>query len=465
MTDEPIIDDATVNFVAGPLDHFTVEKAGGGDIGAQLAGTPFDVRVTAQDANDNTVTGFPGPVGFTSNPSGGIPAGATSGAFTNGVLASHSITFGTPGNFTLTATRTAGGTESGTSNQFAIEAPPSAVDDGPSANSVPNDPFHTPFNTTFTLAAPGVMSNDDRGFPEGTVASFGGGDLGGSVTTNAGGSTVAPIPVVSNDDRFAGVAANNNGSLTVNENGSVSFTPPDGFTGVYDFRYRIENTRGTSDAVIRIAVGERPSAAGDTYSPQLVGNVPIDTDTTTDFSVTSNDGGSAKTLTVGTQNNGAAMLRNNVTNSRFKSNVSGAILTTFAGNSTHTVNVSGSRFTDNNMAVQLGAIENADVNFDINGNTVLRSQTNAIQVLAGSGTNAASNYRGSIRNNTIGDGTTDSGARDAFGIALEFNDAADAVVSVTGNNAAAVESFITGQNPCPGVTADATVANGACRKP
>jgi hypothetical protein len=295
MTDAPISDDAEVRFVPGPLDGFSVEKAGGGAIGPQLAGTPFDARVTAIDANDNTVESFIGTVGFTSTPSGGISAGATSGTFTNGVLASHSITFGTPGSFTLTAT---GDGESGTSNEFAVEAPPTAVNDGPTANSAPGDPYHTPFDNEFVLSAPRVMSNDTRGFPEATVVSFGGGDLGGDVTSRAAGDAV------SLDD---------GGSLTVNGNGSVNFTPPDGFTGEFEFQYRISNTRGTSDAIVRIAVGERPSATNDTYSTTLLGNVPIDTATASNFSVSGNDRGSEPELDVVSQSNGSATIRDNGT--------------------------------------------------------------------------------------------------------------------------------------------------------
>ncbi|HEX8673744.1 MAG TPA: hypothetical protein VF710_17745, partial [Longimicrobium sp.] len=75
---------------------------------------------------DNTVTSFADTVVFTTTPAGGITLGATSGAFTAGVLSSHSITMGTAGTFTLTATRK-GGTESGTSNSFQVQPSPTYV--------------------------------------------------------------------------------------------------------------------------------------------------------------------------------------------------------------------------------------------------------------------------------------------------------------------------------------------------
>jgi hypothetical protein len=103
------------------LHHFRIDSIGG-----QTSNLPFNVTVTAQDQYDNTVTSFADTVVFTSTPSGGITSGATSGAFTAGVLASHSITFGTSGTFTLTATRK-GGTESGTSNAFQVQPSPTYV--------------------------------------------------------------------------------------------------------------------------------------------------------------------------------------------------------------------------------------------------------------------------------------------------------------------------------------------------
>jgi hypothetical protein len=69
----------------GALNNFLVEAAGGGAIGTQTAGSSFNVRVTARDANANTVTGFTGTVDITST--GTLSAGSgTTAAFTAGVL-------------------------------------------------------------------------------------------------------------------------------------------------------------------------------------------------------------------------------------------------------------------------------------------------------------------------------------------------------------------------------------------
>jgi hypothetical protein len=296
------------NVTHGPLHHFLVEKAGGGPIGTQDKGTAFNVRVTAQDEYNNTVTNYTGTVGFTSTPAGGIGAGNTSGAFTAGVLSSHSIRFDTAGSFTLTATNIAGA-QSGTSNSFEVQSPPDAIADAPDSNSAPGQPLHALFSTaaspqTFTLLAPGVLSNDSLGSPVAAITFFGGGSLGGAVGDHAAGATVT---------------VGTGGSIQVNPNGSVSFRPANGFTGLFTFNYRLANVRGEDEAQVTIAVGERPSAANDTYSPQLVGNVPIDTTTSTQFNITTNDGGDAKVLAVTAQNNGTAAINSDGT-FRFRPN-------------------------------------------------------------------------------------------------------------------------------------------------
>jgi len=292
----PIVDTAEVTFTSAALSRFLVEAAAGGSIPDQLAGTPFNVKVTAQDTYGNTVTGFTGKVSFTTTPAVPIAVGAGPSAdFTAGVLASHAIRIDTVGDYTLTATRV-GGTEAGTTDTFQVQRGPTSVADGPTPTSVPGDPYHTAFNTAFVLPATGVMSNDTRGFPLATVASFGGDSLGGTVTDHAADGTPVGLP------------GHADGSLTVNANGSLSFTPPTGFTGLYVFKYRISNVRGTSDAQVTIAVGVRPTALGDTYPANVLGNVPINTATSTAFKVTANDAGDAKVVTLGGATNGSAVL-------------------------------------------------------------------------------------------------------------------------------------------------------------
>ena len=150
---------------------------------------------------------------------------------------------------------------------------------------------------------------------------------------------------------------------------------------------------------------------------------------------------------------GTAASSVDVTGSTFATNVANGIGTNFADASSHTLDVSGSSFTDNNIAVAIGVTEDADATFDIAGNTALRSKVNGIQVLAGATSTANAHVVGSITNNTIGDGSADSGARDLHGIAIEVNDDADAVIAVTGNQIRHVDQqgiFVDVRDPIPG---------------
>ena len=113
-------------------------------------------------------------------------------------------------------------------------------------------------NTLAVGAAPnGLLANDTLGTPAATVASFGGGSLGGAVTTNAAGATVA---------------LGGGGSLNVNANGSLNFTPAAGFTGAFTFNYRMGNGVGTSDGLVSIAVNQAPAITSANTTTFTVGS-------------------------------------------------------------------------------------------------------------------------------------------------------------------------------------------------
>ncbi len=161
----------TVN--AGALANFFVEAAGSGNIGAQIIGVPFNIRVTARDANNNTVASFSGAgntVNITST--GTLSAGSgTTTTFTNGVLASHSVTIANAGNFTLTATRTSNGAQSGTSNSFMVNK----------ANTATAIGTHTPSPSS---CGQSVMVNYTV-----SINGLGSGTPGGNVTVSDGTSS------------------------------------------------------------------------------------------------------------------------------------------------------------------------------------------------------------------------------------------------------------------------------------
>lgn len=142
----------------------------------------------------------------------------------------------------------------------SLKAAPLARSDSPATNSAPGSAFHAALNSALNIpAGSGLLANDFVGVPAAAITSFGGGSFGGSVTANA-----------------AGVAANNPavGSLTVNADGSLTFTPATGFNGTTTFQYRLANSVGTNDASVTLAIGVRPSAINDTLS--VSGNTLLD---------------------------------------------------------------------------------------------------------------------------------------------------------------------------------------------
>lgn len=105
------------------------------------------------------------------------------------------------------------------------------------------DSFTTPFNTTLSVNAPGVLANDDP---------------------NGGGGWVA----------FLG---NNvaNGTLTFTPDGGFTYTPNAGFVGTDTFSYRSQNNTGFSNfATVRITVGApaAPLPPTDLYAADIRGN-------------------------------------------------------------------------------------------------------------------------------------------------------------------------------------------------
>ncbi|MGE3277967.1 MAG: Ig-like domain-containing protein [Vicinamibacterales bacterium] len=126
--------------------------------------------------------------------------------------------------FTYTAADGHGGTATATVTVTVtpLNHPPVAVADS----------YTTAYNTTLTVAAPGVLGNDtDAEGPAGLVAQL--------------------------------VSAPTTGTLTLNGNGSFAFTPAGGFTGITSFTYRVSDGVATSDtATVTILVQEPTCEAG-----------------------------------------------------------------------------------------------------------------------------------------------------------------------------------------------------------
>ncbi|MFN2134607.1 MAG: hypothetical protein ACK2UK_01550, partial [Candidatus Promineifilaceae bacterium] len=110
-------------------------------------------------------------------------------------------------------------------------------------------------------AAGGLLADngngpDDLGTPAAQLFSYGGGDLGGSVTDNLAGQPVS----------LAG------GTLVVGSNGSWSLSGQPFQHGFYSFHYRLTNLAGGSDAEVRLMVKGPPVAQDDSLLIQVGSN-------------------------------------------------------------------------------------------------------------------------------------------------------------------------------------------------
>lgn len=291
-------DDVDVEFVFGAVHHFVVTGSDGNPIGQQSISTPFDIKIVAQDAQNHTVEDFAGTVDLISTPGGSL---GTSDPFTSGVLI-ESITLGSGNNYTITATLS-GDTESGTSNSFLVTAAPGGINDANSGTSSPGQAYHTAYNTQLSVAdgsAQDLLANDQLGFPAATISHV------GAVRCNNGTGTLnAAVDGVTQhaagfNISLAGYTGCGGGSLQVNADGSLVYTPSATYTGLIEFTYRLTNSGGTSDATVTLATGVRPTASNSTYGTNLIGNVPINTATSSNAIVTATgDNPSFSTTSVG----------------------------------------------------------------------------------------------------------------------------------------------------------------------
>ena len=185
-----------------------------------------------------------------------------------------------------------GGVDSSAQCSFDITvqapgAPPVAVDDpngGLPANSAPSGPnahpYHTALNTQLNVpdGSDDLLTNDTLGTPTASIFGYG-------TTSNPTAQTTIGQPT----------ATDQGGTVTVFANGSFTYDPPSAtFTGLDQFAYRLQNTQGSDDANVTVAVGFRPQALAD--SRTATGNVRINT-STIPFSVLDNDQGDQISVT------------------------------------------------------------------------------------------------------------------------------------------------------------------------
>ncbi len=137
---------------------------------------------------------------------------------------------------------------------------------------------------------------------------------------------------------------------------------------------------------------------------------------------------------------GTASVTVSVTGSTFTQNQAAAFLGSFAGSGAHDVTVSNDVFRDNGKAVSLGSNGSTDLTFSVVGNTeIVRSQSNALELLGSSDSTSAMQLSGTFASNVIGDGTPDSGSRDLNGIAIDLRGDERSILAVNGNSISNVD--------------------------
>lgn len=101
------------------LRSFRVEAVASGNIGTQVTGTNFNLKITALSPAGTTDTTFTGTVVLSST--GSLSAGSgTTATFVAGVLVSTTVRISNTGTFTITATETGSTNNVGVSNSFVV---------------------------------------------------------------------------------------------------------------------------------------------------------------------------------------------------------------------------------------------------------------------------------------------------------------------------------------------------------
>ena len=81
----------TIGFKSLPLNDFLIQTTSDGNIGTQIAGQSFNIKITARDATGATVTDYASHANI-STPNSVLTLGGTTGNFAAGVLASYAVT-------------------------------------------------------------------------------------------------------------------------------------------------------------------------------------------------------------------------------------------------------------------------------------------------------------------------------------------------------------------------------------
>ena len=111
------VNSSTISLLTLPLNNFLIQNTSNASIGEQLAGQAFNIKITARDEFNTTVTDFTSTVAITTNSV--LTSGATTTAFVAGVKSSHSVTLTQAGESNKSLTATSGSVAT-TSTLFTV---------------------------------------------------------------------------------------------------------------------------------------------------------------------------------------------------------------------------------------------------------------------------------------------------------------------------------------------------------
>lgn len=110
---------STIVVVSGP-NNFEIKDVNGNNIGTQIAGIPFNIRITTKDNINNTFTFYNGINSLSSQANMSQGNGPTN-TFTSGILSNHSVTLTKAGTYTLSTASIDNPSVTGVSNVFVIK--------------------------------------------------------------------------------------------------------------------------------------------------------------------------------------------------------------------------------------------------------------------------------------------------------------------------------------------------------
>ncbi|MCC7277236.1 MAG: cadherin-like domain-containing protein [Chromatiaceae bacterium] len=189
---------------------------------------PPTINIGQSIAFTGTVTGK-APLTYTWAFAGGTPASATAKSVT--------VSYASAGSFAATLNGKNGRNETCTAN---VTVQVNAVGNSPPVAQ--NDQYNTQQNTSLTVAAPGILGNDN--------------DPNGNPITAVLGTNVA------------------HGALSLNPNGGFTYTPDNGYNGSESFTYQARDSLGATSNLATVTIGIAAAAQVSINSTSADGTLP-----------------------------------------------------------------------------------------------------------------------------------------------------------------------------------------------